>query len=93
MSGQRLKQHSTSTVPLGIDLQRWGRLVTLFRALHDFCSVLVWSAGREDGASQADGRERKSEMKRGRVRHPGTYTTAPKHQSVTQRITGTDRDR
>ena len=34
--------------------------------------------------SQADGRERKSEKKRGRVRHPGTYTTAPKHQSVTQ---------
>jgi len=46
VNGQRRKQRSVLNVPLGIDLQKWGRRVTPFSTLHGsprtlWCSRLV----------------------------------------------------
>jgi len=58
VSGQRLKRRSTSNdVPPGIDLERWGRLVTLFGALHDYLYVLRcdWVVGKMERVEQMGG--------------------------------------
>jgi len=59
VSGQRRKQRSASNIPLGIDLQRWGRLVALFSAHHDYMYVLRCGrvVGKMERAKQLGGNE------------------------------------
>ena len=61
------QQHNASNVPLGTDLQRWGCLVALFNTLRDSLCVLWCGGWWGDGAGQTDGRERRSETRRGRL--------------------------
>jgi len=57
VSGQGFKRRSTSNdVPLGIDLERWGRLVTGFGALHDSLRVL-WCSPLAGKMEQMEGWE------------------------------------
>jgi len=55
VSGQRLKRCSTSNdIPHGIDSERWGRLVTLFGALHDSLRAL-WCKWKMERVEQMGG--------------------------------------
>ena len=64
VSGQRLKRRSMSDdIPLGIDLERWGRLVTGFGALHDSLRGVVRWWGRWSGSSRWEGES----LRRGEV--------------------------
>ena len=55
--GQPRKQRNAFDVPLGIDLQKWGRCITLFSTLHGSSRVLWCSllAGRMEWVKQMEG--------------------------------------